>query len=111
MARYLWAALGLASIVFHLGLIFSGLVPNLVARPFHLALALPWVLIYASQGRAALATGWALTVVGVAACGWIAWNHDALGDQYGFLEGNFQLGLAIVLICVVLEAARRATAL
>ncbi len=108
MARYLWAALGLASIVFHLGLIFSGLVPNLVARPTHLALALPWVLIYAAQGRAALATGWALTLVGVAACGWIAWNHDALGDQYGFLEGDFQLGLAIVLILVVLEAARRA---
>ena len=108
MARYLWAALGLASIVFHLGLIFSGLVPNLVARPIHLALALPWVLIYAAQGRAALATGWALTAVGVAACGWIAWNHDALSDQYGFLEGNFQLVLAIVLILVVLEAARRA---
>ncbi len=108
MARYLWAALGLASIVFHLGLIFSGLVPNLVARPTHLALALPWVLIYAAQGRAALATGWALTLVGVAACGWVAWNHDALSDQYGFLEGDFQLGLAIVLIGVVLEAARRA---
>ena len=108
MARYLWAALGLASIVFHLGLIFSGLVPNLVARPVHLALALPWVLIYAAQGRAALATGWALTALGVAACGWIAWNHDTLGDQYGFLEGDFQLGLAIVLILVVLEAARRA---
>lgn len=108
MTRVFWAAFGFAAIAFHLGLIFSGLVPNLVARPIHLALALPWVLIYAAQSRAALASGWVLTALGVAACGWIAWSHDTLSDQYGFLEGSFQLGVSVVLVLVVLEAARRA---
>lgn len=107
MSRYIWAGLGLATIAFHLGLIFSGLVPNLVARPWHMALALPWVLIFAVRGRAAKITGAVLTTLGVAACMWIAWSHDILSDQYGFLEGDFQVAVAITLILVVLEAARR----
>ncbi len=107
MARWLWAGFGLVAIGFHLGLIFSGLVPNLVARPLHLAIALPWVLIYAAKGPVARALGWVLTAAGVGCCLWIAWSHDALGDQYGFLEGDLQLGVAVVLILVVLEAARR----
>ena len=37
-ARGLWVWLGLLMIVAHLGLIFYGLVPNLVARPLHLSL-------------------------------------------------------------------------
>ncbi|MEM7240362.1 MAG: TRAP transporter large permease subunit, partial [Pseudomonadota bacterium] len=108
MTRYLWAGLGLAAILFHLGLIFSGLVPNLVARPLHLALALPWVLVFPAGGVLSRAVGGVLTLLGVAACLWIAWNHRVLGDQYGFLEGDVQIVLACVLIGVVLEAARRA---
>ncbi|MEM9061118.1 MAG: TRAP transporter fused permease subunit [Pseudomonadota bacterium] len=108
MARIIWASLGLTTIVFHIGLIFSGLVPNLIARPLHLALALPWVLILAAEGRTARASGWALAAVGIAASLWIAWHQDKLSDQYGFLEGDFQIGVAIALIVVVLEAARRA---
>ena len=108
MKRYFWAAFGLAAVAFHLGLIFSGLVPNLIARPLHMALALPWVLIYAARGPAALTTGWVLSAAGIGACLWIAWHQNALGDQYGFLEGNFQIWVAVVLIGVVLEAARRA---
>jgi len=106
--RHLWTGLGLATIVFHLGLIFSGLAPNLVARPLHMALALPWVLIHAAEGRAARLSGALLAAIGTAACLWIAWNHEALGDQYGFLEGDFQIAAAGALILVTLEAARRA---
>ena len=53
-----WPALGALLIAFHLGLIFYGLVPNLVARPLHLALALPWVLILAAapEGHVVVAT-------------------------------------------------------
>ncbi|MEM9046093.1 MAG: TRAP transporter fused permease subunit [Pseudomonadota bacterium] len=108
MARFVWAALGFAAIVFHIGLIFSGLVPNLIARPVHLALALPWVLIYAAEGGLAKVTGWLLAVSGIAGCLWIAWHQNALSDQYGFLESEFQIAIAVVLIVVVLEAARRA---
>jgi len=42
-SRPLWIALGGLTCVFHIGLIFYGLVPNLIARPLHMALVLPWV--------------------------------------------------------------------
>ena len=102
-----WGGFALASVVFHLGLVFSGLVPNLVSRPLHLMFVLPWVLIYGQRG-VALWTGGALALAGCGAAIWVAVNHDALGDQYGFLEGDAQVAMAAILILVVLEAARRA---
>jgi len=115
-ARHVWIALGALSIVFHLALVFSGLVPNLVSRPLHLALALPWILLGAPGGPSAAAdagplfraTGRVLAAAGVAACLWVAWRHDMLADQYGFLAGKGQTVVAVVLLLVVLETARRA---
>jgi TRAP transporter 4TM/12TM fusion protein len=107
VARVFWASFALASVVFHIGLVFSGLVPNLVSRPVHLIFVLPWVLIWGRQGMA-LWSGVVLCAVGVAVAAWVALSHDALADQYGFLEGETQVWIAAALICVVLEAARRA---
>jgi TRAP transporter 4TM/12TM fusion protein len=107
-ARPLWLLLAAALVAFHLGLIASGLVPNLVSRPLHMALALPWALVFAARPGWERASGWALTALGAGACLWIAWNHEAVSDQYGFLEGPGQTALAVVLIAVALEAARRA---
>lgn len=98
----------LLSVVFHLGLIFSGLVPNLVSRPLHLALALPWIFIFADSKGLNRTSGIIICLLGMAACIWVATQHDALSDQYGFLESDFQIGIAIVLLLTVLEAARRA---
>ncbi|MCG8492806.1 MAG: TRAP transporter fused permease subunit [Sneathiellales bacterium] len=106
--RFLWGALGAASIIFHLGLIFSGLVPNLLSRPLHMLLALPWIFILASDGKIQRGTGIILTVLGGSATLFIALNENALSDQYGFLTGNLQLAVAITLILVTLEMARRA---
>lgn len=106
--RWIWLALALVLVVFHIGLIFSGLVPNLVSRPLHLALILPWVFLYGVSGRGRAMSGAVLCVVGVAAALWVAWNADALGDQYGFLENRFQVAVGFALLAVVIEAARRA---
>lgn len=103
-----WAIWGAISVGFHLGLIFYGLVPNLVSRPLHMALALPWIFIFAAKTRNTRRSGWLFTSVGIACATWIALNQNALGDQYGFLENNFQLGIAMALLGVVLEGARRA---
>jgi TRAP transporter 4TM/12TM fusion protein len=106
--RIAWSALGAASIAFHLWLIFSGLIPNLISRPLHMALALPWALIYVARSRVERVTGAVLGALGLAACLWVAWNQAALADQYGFLADGFQLGVAVVLLVTVLEMARRA---
>lgn len=106
--RAWWIGLGLVSVVFHLGLIFYGLAPALVARPLHMALALPWVLVLMAKNRFERQSGWALTGLGVAACLYIALNADALSDQYGFIASNLQFAVAIFLLALVLEMARRA---
>lgn len=95
-------------VTFHIGLIFSGLVPNLVSRPLHLALALPWIFIFAGGGLMKRFSGAVFCALGVAACLWVAANQSVLSDQYGFLEGDFQFLLAGVLLVTVLEGARRA---
>lgn len=108
MAAAFWLLLATGLVGYHLALVFSGLVPNLVSRPLHMAFILPFVLVFGATGRAGRISGIIIAALGVGAALWIAFNSDALGDQYGFLEGNFQLGVAIVLLAVTLETARRA---
>lgn len=107
-ARPVWVALGAIAIAFHMGLIFSGLVPNLVSRPLHMALALPWVFLFAAGTGARKLAGGLLCAAGVAACLYIVLNHGALGNQYGFLSGPLQLAVAATLLLVTMEMARRA---
>ncbi len=103
-----WVVLGAVTVCFHLGLIFYGLTPALVSRPIHLALALPWILILAARTPFERWSGWLLTVLGIAACGYIAFNEEALANQYGFIDNNFQMALGVFLIVLTLETARRA---
>jgi TRAP transporter 4TM/12TM fusion protein len=106
-ARAFWVSLGAVSIAFHLWLIFSGLIPNLVSRPLHMALALPWAMVFMARTALQRKIGVVLGGLGLAACLWVAWSHDALSDQYGFLQGDYQIIVAVVLLVAVLEMARR----
>ncbi len=106
--RFVWVGLGLLSIGFHIWLIFSGLIPNLVSRPLHMLLAVPWVFLYQPKPRVAWITGVGFTILGVFATLWVVWNQEILSDQYGSLEGGFQVAIAAILILIVLEMARRA---
>ena len=108
LSRSLWVLLGATSIVFHLSLIFSGLVPNLVSRPLHMALALPWVFLFASQGLPSRVSGAIFSITGIACCLFIVLNESALSDQYGYLSGSLQTAVAGALLLIVLEMARRA---
>lgn len=104
-------ALAVALVGFHLWNAFAGLIPNLITRPAHLALALPWIFVLgaaAQGGRAARLSGWLFLLAGLAVCGWIMWNRRALVMQFGALDGGWQIAAALVLILVVLEMARRA---
>ncbi|EKE76816.1 TRAP transporter permease [Oceanibaculum indicum] len=101
-------AVAALSVGFHLYLIFSGLMPNLVTRPLHLMLAIPFIFFFGVQGGPvgrgiAYATG----AIGLAAGLYIVANREPLADQYGALSGWLQHGVAIVLILLALEMARR----
>ena len=104
----LWAMFGALVIGFHLWLVFSGLLPNLISRPLHMALALPWIFIALPAQGIARIVGFILCAAGMLICAGIALTQNSLGDQYGYLNGPLQLTLAVVLIVVVLEMARRA---
>ncbi len=107
VSKKIWILLGLTSIIFHIFLIFSGLIPNLVSRPLHMALAIPWVILYTKQNDKSNFLNITLTFLGIFSCLWIAYNHNSISDQYGFIENNFQLLISIFLLFLVLEMARR----
>ncbi len=104
-------ALALLLVGFHMWNAFAGLIPNLITRPAHLALALPWIFVLGAAtqaGRSARLTGWFFLAMGLSVCGWIMLNRRDLVLQYGALDGTVQIVLALTLIVVVLEMARRA---
>ena len=105
--KNIWIMIGLGSIIFHMFLIFSGLIPNLVSRPIHMAFAIPWIFLYSENDKKVSFINIVLTVLGVLSCLWIALNHDLLSDQYGFIENEFQFILSFFLLFLVLEMARR----
>jgi TRAP transporter 4TM/12TM fusion protein len=95
---------------FHLWNAFAGLIPNLITRPMHLALAIPFVFLVgarAERGPLERWTGYALAAAGLAACAYIMLERPALVRQFGSLRGPLQFAVAVVLIVVVLEMARR----
>ena len=105
--RWFWFALGAVSIAFHLYLVFSGMTPHMISRPIHMALAAPWTLIFVAKSTRARWVGSFLTLAAIACCGYIVLNEERLSDQYGALHGNLQLVVAVTLLLVVLEMARR----
>ena len=102
-----WVGLGLITIFFHIWLIFSGLVPSLISRPIHMALAIPWVFLFVSKNKGQLYLESILTVIGVFCCFYIALNEPSLSDQYGFIQGWYQFIIGSTLIAITLEMARR----
>ena len=105
--KNIWIMIGLGSIIFHMYLIFSGLIPNLVSRPIHMAFAIPWIFLYSENDKKVSFINIVFAVLGVLSCLWIALNHDLLSDQYGFIENEFQFILSLFLLFLVLEMARR----
>ena len=107
-ARALWILLAVVLVGFHLGLIFYGLISNLISRPLHMALALPWIFVFSSKPGWSRISGIVFCLLGTLSCLWIVFDHETLADQYGFLESRWQELIAGALLIVALEAARRA---
>ena len=104
-------AAGILTVGFHLWVAFSGLIPNLITRPGHLALAIVWIFflgLTAARGRFERYLGWVLGSAGLLACAYIMIERTTLIRQYGSMEGPLQIAVGVVLLLVVLEMARRA---
>ncbi len=104
---WLWFGLGAVSIVFHLFLVFSGMIPHLISRPIHMALAAPWTLVFVARSKTSRIIGWVLTVTVIGCCGFLVFNEELLADQYGSLYSTGQVAMAGILLVAVLEMARR----
>jgi len=107
ISRSILLILAVGSVGFHLWLVFAGLLPNLVTRPLHLALALPWVFLVGQKTPFQKVSGWLIASVGIGICMWVAFNRGDLMDQYGSLETTGQYVWSIALVLIVLEMARR----
>jgi len=106
--------LSFITVGFHIYLIFTGLVSNLVSRPIHLALVLPWIFLFSKNKNISKFSkyfGYILLVLALFSSYYIVENHFDLEDQYGSLEGYTQYFVAITLLLAVLEMARRAVKL
>lgn len=102
---------GILTVGFHLWVAFSGLIPNLITRPTHLALAIVWIFfigLATKRGPFERYSGWILGAAGLFACGYIMVERTTLIRQYGALEGPLQFIVGLILLVVVLEMARRA---
>ncbi len=103
------ALLALFTVSFHVYLIFTGLIPNLISRPMHLALVLPWVFLLGKDNVSPFTRymGYVILVCALLASFYIIAFQNELSDQYGSLEGWLQYVIAFTLLIGVLEMARR----
>jgi len=101
------SSLGLA--LFALLLPVYAFVPNLIERALHFGLAIP--LVFLANKKAP--TGWrrlldaGLTVVGLSLCGYVIVNFQEILEQYGVVTGRLQTVMGLLMVLIVLEAARR----
>ena len=105
---WFWIFLGVISIFFHLWLVFSGLVPSLISRPIHMALAIPWIFLYTEKLNKPSYLNLTITIIGISICLFIALNESRLSEQYGFLNSNFQIFISLILLMITIEMARKA---
>lgn len=108
MLQRFWVLWGFLIVVFHLGLIGWGLVPNLVARPLHLALAVPFIMFVVPRWSFLYGCQILLGILMMISCFYVALAHDQFSDQYGFLSGDLQFIMAGVLLLGVLVMAKQA---
>ena len=86
----MWIVFGFISIAFHIYLIFSGLVPNLISRPLHFALILPWIFLYNNEIKFQFLINVSIVITGMTSCFYIAIFSNQLMEQYGFLENKLR---------------------
>ncbi len=96
-------------VFFHLYLVFSGLIPNIIQRSIHIALSLPLIFLYfpPKKTKNELIRDIILSVLSFSSAIYITLFYEKITYQYGIMEGKIQEILAIIMIIMILEGARR----
>ncbi len=83
--------------------------PNMKERAIHLALALTLIFLGATEKRSRIR--WAmdiiLTSLGVGFCLYVFLHYHSIIEQYGVATGPLQVWMGLLLLIIILEAARR----
>lgn len=96
-------------VIFHLYLVFSGLIPNIIQRSIHIALSLPLIFLYfpPKKKKITLIVDIIFSILSFSSAIYISLFYEKITYQYGIMEGKIQEILAIIIIIMVLEGARR----
>jgi TRAP transporter 4TM/12TM fusion protein len=95
--------------LFSLFLPIYAFIPNLVERAIHLGLVFPLVFLAGKKAPStrALFLNILIAAVGVFLCLYIILDFDGILDQYGIVKDQGQVIMGVLMVLIVLEAARR----
>jgi len=102
-------AVSIVFVIYQIVLPVYAFMPNMRERAIHLALAL--ILIFLGEGARRSRIRWALDIIltslGVGFCLYVFINYHSIIEQYGAASSPLQVWMGLLLVIVVLEAARR----
>ncbi len=95
--------------LFSLFLPIYAFIPNLVERAIHLGLVIPLVFLAGKkiQTTKALFLNILISALGIFLCLYIIVDFEGVLDQYGIPKNQGQVILGVLMVLIVLEAARR----
>jgi TRAP transporter 4TM/12TM fusion protein len=102
-------AVSITFVIYQIVLPIYAFMPTMRERAIHLALAL--ILIFLGDTKKRNRIRWAvdivLTSLGVGFCLYVFFHYSAIIEQYGAASGPMQIWMGLLLVFIVLEAARR----
>ena len=83
--------------------------PNLVERAIHLGLVIPLVFLAGKKppGKGGLFLNILISVLGLFLCLYIVIGFEEILEQYGIVKNQGQVLMGVLMVLIVLEAARR----
>jgi TRAP transporter 4TM/12TM fusion protein len=109
MVQRLVFAVSIVFVIYQIILPVYAFMPNMRERAIHLALAL--ILIFLGDTKKRSRIRWAvdivLTSLGVGFCLYVFFHYSTIIEQYGAASGPMQIWMGLLLVFIILEAARR----
>jgi TRAP transporter 4TM/12TM fusion protein len=101
--------LSVAFLLYQIILPVYAFMPNMKERAIHLAFALTLIFLGGAQKRSTLrwAFDLAFSTLGVGLCMYVFFEYRTIIQQYGVATSGMQVWMGLILVLIVLEAARR----